>query len=224
MEGNSAASDGVILAAGGTWTATPNAGWLHVSSSYQSGLGSTNMVFTFDSNPGATRVGTLTIAGQTLTVTQAGSTYVSANQIAALVSSGLSDRIGVAVDGTGNVYIADPYNNAIKKWTPTSNTVTTLVSSGLSNPTGVAVDGAGNVYIADSANNAIKEWIAASNTVITLVSTGLNDPTAVAVDSGTNVYIVDTGNNAIKKWAIATHAVSTLVSSGLSLEPVLNFW
>ena len=35
------------------------------------------MVFSFDANPGATRTGTLTIAGQTLTVTQAGSTYVA---------------------------------------------------------------------------------------------------------------------------------------------------
>ena len=63
----------------------------------------------------------------------------------------------MAVDGAGNVYIADTGNNAIKKWTAANNTVTTLVSSGLNMPQGVAVDGAGNVYIADTGNNAIKE-------------------------------------------------------------------
>ena len=57
---------------------------------------------------------------------------------------------GVAVDGSGNVYIADTGNNAIKEWVAANNTVTTLVSSGLNRPCGVAVDGAGNVYIADT--------------------------------------------------------------------------
>ena len=63
----------------------------------------------------------------------------------------------MAVDGAGNVYIADTSNNAIKEWNAATNTVTTLVSSGLSYPSGVAVDGAGNVYIADTYNSAIKE-------------------------------------------------------------------
>jgi hypothetical protein len=63
----------------------------------------------------------------------------------------------VAVDGGGNVYIADTGHNAIKEWSVLNNTVTTLVSSGLSNPYGVAVDGANNVYIADTSDNAIKE-------------------------------------------------------------------
>ena len=70
VEGCSAGSDTVVLAVNGTWTATANAPWLHLSTVNQSGTGSTNVVFDFDANPGATRVGTLTIAGQTLTVTQ----------------------------------------------------------------------------------------------------------------------------------------------------------
>ena len=90
---------------------------------------------------------------------------------------------------SGNVYIADMDNNAIKEWVAASNTVTTLVSSGLICPYGVAVDGAGNVYIADSDDNAIKEWMAASNTVTTLVSSGLAKPAGVAVDGSGNVYI-----------------------------------
>ena len=75
-------------------------------------------------------------------------------QLTTLVSSGLNDPFGVAVDGAGNVYIADTGNNAIKEWKPRLEQVTTLVSSGLTNPYGVAVDGAGNVYFADYGNNA----------------------------------------------------------------------
>jgi hypothetical protein len=61
------------------------------------------------------------------------------------------------VDGAGNVYIADPPNNAVKEWVAASNAVITLGFTGLNYPWGVAVDKAGNVYIADTGDNAIKE-------------------------------------------------------------------
>ena len=216
LEASTAGSDSVVLSANATWTATSNASWLHLSVANQSGTASTNVIFSFDANPGATRSGTLTIDGQTLTVTQAGSTYVAANPLTTLVSSGLRGPDDVAVDGAGNVYIADAGNNAVKEWNAASNTVTTLVSSGLNNPHGVTVDGVGNVYIADSGNNTIKEWTAASNTVTTLVSSELNLPVDVAVDSTGNVYIADYGNNAIKEWLVASNSVTTVVSSGIS--------
>jgi DNA-binding beta-propeller fold protein YncE len=220
VEGPSADSDSVVLAAGNptdTWAAAANAPWLHLRVANQSGTGSTNVVFSYDANPGATRTGTLTIAGQTLTVTQVGSAYITApGPVTVLASAGLSNPDGVAVDGTGNVYICDYNHNAIKKWTASSNTVTTLVSSGLNIPHGVAVDSAGNVFIADTFNDAIKKWTAANNVVTTLVGSGLNKPVGVAVDVAGNVYISDFANNALKKWTAASNTVSTLVALGLN--------
>ncbi len=219
LEGPMAGSDSVVLAVNpgfGVWTATTNANWLHLSAANQSGAASTNVVFSFDSNPGPIRLGTLTIAGLTLTVTQAGSTYVAAQPLTTLVSSGLNGPADVAVDGAGNVYIADFGNNAIKKWTAASNTVSTVVSSGLSQPIGVAVDRAGNVYIADTSDNAIKEWTAANSTVTTLVSSGVSGPHGVALDGAGNVFIAVYGNNAIKEWTVANSNLATLVSSGVS--------
>ena len=200
LEGPTAGTDSVVLGvtpATGAWTANANATWLHLDAADQGGTGSTTVVFSYDANPGATRSAALTIGGQTLTVTQAGSTYVAAGTLTALVSSGLRFPDGVAVDGAGNVYIADSYHSAIKEWTPDNNTVSTLVPSGLDSPKLLAVDGAGNVYIADTYNYAIKEWIAAGNTVTTLVSSGLADPNGVAVDGAGNVYIGDSGHRAI---------------------------
>ena len=78
VEGPAAGSDSDIVSLPGAWTATANASWLHTTSS---GTGNGLATFTFDANPGATRTGTLTIAGQTLTVTQAGSSYVAANPL-----------------------------------------------------------------------------------------------------------------------------------------------
>ena len=98
------------------------------------------------------------------------STYVPAGMVGALVSSGLALPRGVAVDGAGNVYIADTFHNAIWEWTEASNTVSTLVSSGLDNPSGVAVDGPGNLFIADADNNRIRRID--TNGIITTIAGG----------------------------------------------------
>ncbi|MHB8620972.1 MAG: NHL repeat-containing protein, partial [Chloroflexota bacterium] len=143
------------------------------------------------------RAGSVFVVGLLLLRMGAGVALASYS-LTTLVSSGLSNPASVAVDGAGNVYIADVSNNAVKEWVKASNTVTILVSSGLSGPNGVAVDAGGNVYIADSWHWAVKEWVKASNTVTTLVSSGLNGPRGVAVDASGNVYIADTGDNAIK--------------------------
>jgi sugar lactone lactonase YvrE len=219
LEAPAAGRDSVVLSVRPMkdfpWVATANASWLHLSRANESGVGSTLVVFQFDGNRGPTRTGTITIAGQRLTVVQAGGTYVAANPLITLASSGLSHPSGVAVDDAGNVYVADAGDNAIKEWTPAGDALITLVSSGLKNPLGVAVDGAGNLYIADTGDNAVKKWTAAGNTLTTLVSSGLKNPVGVAVDDVGNVYIADAGNNAIKQWTAASNTVTSLVSSGL---------
>jgi len=216
--GPAAGTNSVVLGVtpgDGVWTATTNATWLHLNAANQTGTGGTNVIFSYDSNPGPTRSGTLSIAGQTVTVTQAASTYVAAGTVTTLVASGLDFPFGVAVDGAGNVYFADSGHNAIKEWVAASNTVISLVSSGLYSPWGVAVDSQGNVYFADSGNNAIKEWKVADSNVTTLVSSGLLHPQGLALDAAGNVYFADTLNNAIKEWKVANSNVSAVISSGL---------
>ena len=216
LEGPAAGGDGVTLvssSANAPWNNVANAPWLHLSSGSQTGMGSTNIAFTFDANTNGTRTGTLTIAGQTLTVTQAGASFAAANPLP-LVTTNLFQPYGVAVDSAGNVYFADTGNNAIKRWNAANNTISNLVTTGLALPYGVAVDGAGNAYISDTLHNAIKKWTAASHLVTTL-ATNLNSPTGVAVDNTGNVYFADSGNS-IKKWLVASNSVTTLVGSGLT--------
>ena len=110
----------------GSWSATSNVSWLHTTSS---GTGNGLTTFTFDANSGATRSGTLTIAGLTLTVTQASSSYLAANPVFTLVSSGLSIRVAWRWTG-GNVFFSDAGNNAIEEWNVTTQTVSTLVPQG----------------------------------------------------------------------------------------------
>ncbi|HUP03454.1 MAG TPA: BACON domain-containing carbohydrate-binding protein, partial [Bryobacteraceae bacterium] len=216
LVGPSAGTSSVLLKFPGAWTATSNSSFLHVASGSASGTGNALIVFTYDANAGTTsRTGTLTIAGVTFTVTQTPTNYAGPGGLNTLLSAGLSTPWGTAVDSSGNVYLADQGNAAIKEWTASTQQISTLVSS-LSSPAGVAVDGAGNVYFADSVANTISEWNAGTTQVTALVSTGLSSPTGVALDTSGNVYFADQGNNAIKEWVASTQQVTTLVSSGLN--------
>ena len=213
LVGSAAGASSVILTCSGAWAVTANDSFLHISPGSASGTGSGVVVFTYDAFIGAgTRTGTLTIAGLTATVTQVGTNYLGTHAVTTLVPSGLSYPYGVAVDNSGNVYIADTDNSAIKEWCASTQQVVTLVSSGLNLPQGVTVDNSGNVYIADTGNNAIKEWIPSTGQVTTLVSSGLNQPYGVAVDSSGNIYFADRLNSAIKEWIASTQQVVTLVS------------
>jgi len=186
LEGPAAGSDNVVLTVsleGNPWMASASTAWLHLSAANQKGSGITNVVFSFDANPGITRVSTLTIAGQTLTVTQAAPAMYQRPRCP--LDYLFPDCIppgGVAVDGAGNLYIADTYNNAIKELPAGSSTVAPLVGSGSSDPAGVAVDRSGNVYISDTGNNAVREWLVASNSAITLVASGLSSPRGISLD------------------------------------------
>jgi hypothetical protein len=215
LVGPAAGMNSVVLAVAppsGAWAATTRTPWLHLTSANQYGAGSTNVFFSYDANPGATRFGTLSIGGQALTVTQAGATYVAAGSVTALVSSGLGEPWQMAVDLAGNVYFTVPSSNTVQEWTAANNTVSTVVSAGLSQPTGLAVDGHGNVYISDDGPSAaLYEWNAATSDLTTLVSNGVYPGgNNLAVDAAGNVYI-EAGS--IRKWTAADNTFAPLSNS-----------
>jgi sugar lactone lactonase YvrE len=134
---------------------------------------------------------------------------------------------GVAVDGMGNVFVADMSNDAIRKITPDGMVSTVAGQVGVSgnvdgagagaqfnHPFAVAVDSADNLYVSDSANNTIRK-ITPGGVVSTFAglpgSTGstdrvdnnarFSDPQGLAVDGAGNLYVADTGNHTIRKIA-----------------------
>jgi sugar lactone lactonase YvrE len=139
----------------------------------------------------------------------------------------------VAVDGAGNVYVADTGNSAIRKITP-AGVVTTLGPAAqprFNSPAGVAVDAAGNVYVADTFNNQIRK-ISPAGFVTTLagsVAAGsadgmgtaarFNAPGGVVVDSGGNVFVADSNNGKVRKVTPAG-LVTTLAASTTFVFPI----
>jgi uncharacterized protein (TIGR03437 family) len=163
---------------------------------------------------------------------------------------------GVAIDGVGNIYVADSSNNRIRKVSPAGLIATVAGNSSrgysgdglpatdfaLDYPTGVAIDGQGNLYIADAGNYRIRK-VSPTGSIATLAGIGKNEnfgygysgdggpatsaelnyccfnlppifAGGIALDGNGNVYIADTNNNRIRE--VLTSPPS------LSLAPV-NF-
>jgi uncharacterized protein (TIGR03437 family) len=149
---------------------------------------------------------------------------------------------GVAVDNSGNIFIADTTNNLIRK--VTSNTITTVAgsivngttskysgdggpatSAQMNGPTDVAVDSAGNLYIADTGNWVIRKvntmqiisTIAGGGSILgdggPATSAQLSFPYGLAVDAAGDVFIGDRGNYRIRKLTPVPVSANPVISS-----------
>ncbi len=142
-------------------------------------------------------------------------------------SAGLSGPFGVAVDGSGDVFIADSGNNRVREVSPTG-VITTVAGDGtagdsgdggqataaaLNFPVGVAVDGSGNLYIVDGLNNVIRK-VTPAGVISTFAGTGGHGHTGdgglatsatfgqmlgIAVDASGDVFVSDFGNDDVRK-------------------------
>src|SRR5262249_2416421 len=142
-------------------------------------------------------------------------------------SSGTNARFnspwGLAKDGSGNLYVADSSNNAIRKIS-TTQVVSTIAGAAAQtgnndgsgaiarsySPNGLGVDGSGVLYVADYANHMVRK-VTTAGVVTTFAGSGtagysdtapvkFNFPTDVAVDSSSgNAYVADSENHLIRK-------------------------
>ena len=178
-----------------------------------------------------------TVAGNGVTNPQSGMGSFSGDGGPA-TSAGLNAPRGVAVDTSGNLFIADIYNNRIRK-VSASGIITTVagngttgfsgdggpaISAALDFPYGIAVDTAGNLFFTDYGNNRVRK-VSASGTITTVAGNGtqgftgdggpatsaeLNYAKGLAVDASGNLFLADFGNSVIRK--VSTSGIITTVA------------
>ncbi len=116
-----------------------------------------------------------------------------------LVLPDLDHASGVAIDASGNLYVAEmsDFGNGDIKKIPAGGGTPVVMALGYA-VAGIAVDGSGNVFFTDGNLGRVNE-ILASNGSIIVVASGFNDPSGIAIDASGNIYVSDTDNNAVKK-------------------------
>jgi DNA-binding beta-propeller fold protein YncE len=164
-------------------------------------------------------------SGTIITIAGTGETGFSGDGGPA-VAARLNGPRSLALDGAGNLYVADDNNDRIRRVDPSGMIITIAgtgvtgfsgdggpaVAAQLARPRGVAVDAAGNVYVADCMNHRIR-MVDVTGTIRTVAGSGRRGysgdggpaaearlflPRGVAVDPGGNLYIADTYNQRVR--------------------------
>lgn len=115
--------------------------------------------------------------------------------------------VGVAIDGNGNILVADTGNHRIQKLNSTGTHVFTVgalptgtIGAGageFNNPTFIAADAAGNIYVSDTGNNRIQKF---DSTGVYITEWFVNTPAGVAIDSSGNVLVMEQGTLLVRKF------------------------
>ena len=126
---------------------------------------------------------------------------------------------GLAVDASGNVFVADSYNHRVRRIDAGTGVISTLAGTGergsggdggpaaaarLNLPAGLAVDASGNVFVADTGGGRVRRIDAGTGVISTLAATGgsiyVRSPAGLAVDASGNVYVADSDEGEVLRF------------------------
>jgi|CZKI01.1.fsa_nt_gi sugar lactone lactonase YvrE len=170
--------------------------------------------------------------------TLAGTSLVSGHADGTGTAATFHGPTGIAIDGQGNVYVADSNNYTIRKITPAGVVSTFAGTAGVSGsndatgsaaqfslPIGLTIDGSGNLYVVDGLGNSIRK-ITTPGAVVTTFAGGnlgstdgtgtaarFKSPAGITIDGSGNLYVSDQGNNTIRKITTSGAVVTTLAGT-----------
>lgn len=204
----------------------------------------------------AGRIRRIDAATQVITTIAGNGTFSFGGDGYPATSAELFNPYDVALDGSGNLYIADEQNRRIRRVDAGTHIITTVAgnctmcldsgdggpatSAGIA-PLGIAVDNAGNIFLAEPGFQRVRRVDAATGIITTVAGDGyfdpnnpsrcrggfggdggpatsaeLNAPDAVAVDREGNLFIADTCNYRIRKVDAATQVITTIAGNGIN--------
>src|SRR5437870_6249497 len=243
-----------LVSATVTWTVTAAPGVvasLAPTSGPTNGSGQATTLLTAGTTPGsavvaATSAGVSATATATVTGGVAGkSLYVGSPATASILvyapgasgnatptatiagsNTGLTGSYGIALDGAGNLYVANagvPYSITVYAAGASGNAPPTATiaggNTGLNFPAGIALDGAGNIYVANAnfnfSSGSITVYAAGANgdatptATITGGNTGLSAPFGIALDGAGNIYVTNLGSNNVTVYAAGANGNAT---------------
>lgn len=129
---------------------------------------------------------------------------------------GFNFPVGLDVDGSGDVYVAEAGNNRVQKLSAAeafmfqigrSDEASGSADGEFSSPIDVALDSDGNIFVTDSGNNRVQKFDSSGAFVSKFGTAGsgdnqLSSPQGIAVDSNDDIYVTDTSNNRVVKYEL----------------------
>ena len=161
-------------------------------------------------------------------------------------AAALDSPAGLALNSTGDLFIADSHNHRIRKVSATSGVIATIAGTGsagfsgdgaaataaqLDLPVALAINAAGDLYIADTNNHRVRKISAGSGVITTIAGNGvetfagdnglataasIDSPNGLALDSSGNLYIADTHNGRVRMVSATTGVISTVAGAGFT--------
>jgi len=201
---------------------------------------------TYIADAGAHRIRKITFAtGIITTVAGNGTQGYNGDNIQA-DSAELDNPYNIAVDVSGNIFIADQGAHRIRKVTFATGIITTIAGNGtsgyngdniqatsaeLNSPWGLALDASGNIYIGDVFNARIRKIIVSTGVITTIAGTGISGYngdniqatsakvtwiTGILIDAAGNIYFSDMSNNRVRKITVSTGIITTAAGTGVA--------
>ena len=144
----------------------------------------------------------------------------------------MDNTSAIAVDGSGNVWVASAAGFKVSKWSNSGSNLGFCSCGGINDPVGIAVDGAGNVWLANAGGNSVTEVLGSTDTASTaspITGGGLSNPQAIALDGAGNVWVANAGSNSVTELSSAGALLSGSTGytggaiSGTQLSGVSNY-
>ena len=147
------------------------------------------------------------------------------------VKAQLGMPVSVAIDPSGNLFIADSASNTVREVAASTGIIKNALASSLNHPAAVALDPSGNLYVLDQATSTVRRMSPSTGSAAMVAgsavgnpgyagdkgpatSAQLNRPSGIAFDQTGNLYIADTDNNRVREVAASTGVITTISGDG----------